>query len=207
MYLLLNMVNLQCLESFGMIWLACRDVFPMCGEVRVRDLRFDHRWHLEKSSRLFGCEDLNLDLMYKCWDTSSDDPDIPFYEFMTLVPRWLLGRCLKHLRSRRNLDQYGSLYRNLRHISVVHLKLFRLLTKTEGEISGYIWDVLRFVLQIEFRLSQTKRGFWIPFICLPWILRRHFEWWGWVTFSISRAGHQHHQHTQRFGISGYFFFW
>ena len=75
----------------------------------MRDLRFDHRWHLEKSSRLFGCEDLNLDLMYKCWDTSSDDPDIPFYEFTTLVPRWLLGRCLKRLRSRRNLDQFGSL--------------------------------------------------------------------------------------------------
>ena len=51
---------------------------------------------------------------------------------------------------------------------------------------GYIWDVLRFVLQIEFCLSQTKRGFWIPFICLPWILRRqmvrlsniqHFQSW------------------------------
>lgn len=35
-------------------------------------------------------------------------------------------------------------YRNLRHISVVQLKLFRLLTKTEGEISArHIWIHLR----------------------------------------------------------------
>ena len=70
-------INVNLAMSLGMIWLACSDVFPMRGEVRVRDLRFDHQWNLEKSSHLLECEDLNLDLMLKCWDTSSDDPDLP----------------------------------------------------------------------------------------------------------------------------------
>lgn len=96
-------------------------------------------------------------------------------------------------------------YRNLRHISVVQLKLFRLPTKTEGEISArHIWIHLRcfaFCVANWVPFEPDFVGFGSLFICLPWILRRHFEWWGWVTFSISRAGHQH---TQRFGISGYF---
>ena len=50
------------------------------------------------------------------------------------------------------------LYRNLRQFSVVQLELLlRFPTKTEGEIfERHIWHILRLVLLIEFRLSQTS---------------------------------------------------